>query len=132
MEAQDGSSQQPSGVFIPRTNLNEHQAKALLTAGIRCRGAAPIPNGDEPVKAPILTLERLVVLMNQHGKTRRASGRVAQRKRSTRKDWNIFNASGASSTTFFQMRNGNPSMNPAAQRLLALPFVVTAEDLSWR
>ncbi|MBW6167615.1 DUF3883 domain-containing protein [Pseudomonas aeruginosa] len=126
-EAQDGSLQQPSGVFIPRTNLNEHQAKALLEVGGRLvtEELRPFQTAMNQLGAPILTLERLVVLMESAMAKQVAGATEVDQERLEhfhRPLWSIINDllpdAGAS----------NPSTNPAVQRLLALPFVVT-EDL---
>ncbi|EKF72769.1 hypothetical protein A11A3_17045, partial [Alcanivorax hongdengensis A-11-3] len=64
-EAQDGSFQRPENVFIPRTLLNENQANALLEIGGRLAAEElrPYQTTMNQLGAPILTLERLVVLM---------------------------------------------------------------------
>ena len=59
-EAQDGSLQQPGGVFIPRTNLNEHQAKALLDVGGRlvAEELRPFQTAMNQLGATLLSLPR--------------------------------------------------------------------------
>ena len=126
-EAQDGSLQQPGGVFIPRTNLNEHQAKALLDVGGRlvAEELRPFQTAMNQLGAPILTLERLVVLMESAMAKQVAGATEVDQERLEhfhRPLWSIINDLLPDAGT------SNPSTNPAVQRLLTLPFVVT-EDL---
>ena len=126
-EAQDGSLQQPSGVFIPRTNLNEHQAKALLEVGGRlvAEDLRPFQTAMNQLGAPILTLERLVALMESALAQQVGGATEIDQERLEhfyRPLWSIINDLLPDAGT------SNPSTNPAVQRLLALPFVVT-EDL---
>ncbi len=126
-EAQDGSLQQPRGVFIPRTILNDHQAKALLELGGRlvAEELRPFQTAMNQLGASILTLERLVVLMGSAlaqkaaGATEVDQGRLEHFHRPL---WSIINDLLPDAGT------SNHSTNPSVQRLLALPFVVT-EDL---
>lgn len=125
--AQDNSIQLPSGVFLPRLPLNEHQAKALLEVGGRlvAEDLRPFQTAMNQAGAPILTLERLVGLLESSMSQQVAgSAEVDEQKLEQfyRPLWSIVNDllpdSGPS----------NPSMNPSIHRLLALPFIVT-EDL---
>lgn len=126
-KAQDGSLQHPGGVFISRTNLNEHQAKALLEVGARlvAEELRPFQTAMNQLGAPILTLERLVVLMESAMAKQVAGATEVDQERLEhfhRPLWSIINDLLPDAGT------SNPSTNPAVQRLLALPFVVS-EDL---
>ncbi len=127
VKAQDGSFQQPSGVFIPRTNLNEHQAKALLEVGGRLvsEDLRPFQNAMNQLGAPILTIERLVALMESTLAQQVGGATEIDQKRVEHfysPLWSIIN------DLLPEAVISNPSTNPAIKRLLALPFVVT-EDL---
>lgn len=125
--AQDGSVQRPGGVFLPRTPLNEHQAKALLEVGGRlaAEDLRPFQTAMNQLGAPILTLERLVGLLESAmaqqvgGATEVDENKLEQFYRPL---WSIIN------DLLPETGTANPSTNPSVQRLLALPFVVT-EDL---
>lgn len=124
VKAQDGSFQQPSGVFIPRTSLNEHQAKALLEVGGRLvsEDLRPFQNAMNQLGAPILTIERLVVLMESTLAQQVGGATKIDHKRVEHfysPLWSIINDLLPDAVT------SNPSTNPAIKRLLALPFVVT-------
>jgi len=125
--AQDGSLQCPSGVFLPRSPLDEHQAKALLEVGGRLvsEDLRPFQTAVNQLGAPILTLERLVTLL-ETAMAQQVPGttEVDEQKLEHfyRPLWSIINDLLPESGT------ANPASNPAVQRLLALPFVVT-EDL---
>ncbi|WP_026331244.1 DUF3883 domain-containing protein [Thioalkalivibrio sp. ALMg13-2] len=124
---QDGSIQAPSGVFLPRTSLNEHQAKALLEVGGRlpAEDLRPYHTAMNQLGAPILTLERLVGLLESAEAqqivqvTEVDENRLAQFYQPL---WSIVN------DLLPETAAANPDMNPPVQRLLTLPFVVT-EDL---
>ncbi|MFQ1742302.1 DUF3883 domain-containing protein [Aeromonas veronii] len=126
VKAQDGSFQQPSNVFIPRTHLNEHQAKALLEVGGRLvtEDLRPFQNAMTQLGAPILTIERLVALMESAlaqqvgGETEINQKRVQQFYSPL---WSIINDLLPDAVT------SSLSTNPAVKRLLALPFVVTED-----
>lgn len=127
VQAQDGSIQLPSGVFLPRTPLNEHQAKALLEIGGRlvAEDLRPFQTAMNQLGAPILTLERLVGLLESTmSRQVAAATEVTDEKveQFYRPLWSIVNDLLPDSGT------SNPSTNPSVQRLLALPFIVT-EDL---
>ncbi|EOX3399533.1 DUF3883 domain-containing protein [Vibrio cholerae] len=127
VKAQDGSFQQPSGVFIPRTNLNEHQAKALLEVGGRLvsEELRPFQNAMNQLGAPILTIERLVALLESALAQQVGGATEIDQKRVEHfynPLWSIINDLLPDAVT------SNPSTHPAVKRLLALPFVVT-EDL---
>lgn len=66
-EAQDGILHCPKGVFLARNPLNEYQAKALLEAGGRlvAENLKPFHTAMNQLGAPILTLERLVALLEK-------------------------------------------------------------------
>jgi ribosomal protein S24E len=123
--AQDGSLQCPNGVFLSRSPLNERQAKALLEVGGRlvAEDLRPFQTAMNQLGAPILTLERLVALLE--------SAMAQQVPGTTEVDqeklehfyqplWSIIND--------LLPETANPSTNSSVQRLLALPFVVS-EDL---
>lgn len=125
--AQDGSLQCPNGVFLPRSPLNEHQAKALLEVGCRlvAEDLRPFQTAMNQLGAPILTLERLVALLESAMAQQVAGATEVDEKKLEhfyRPLWSIINDLLPESGT------PNPAGNPAVQRLLALPFVVT-EDL---
>ncbi len=122
-KAQDGSFQQPSGVFIPRgANLNEHQAKALLEMGGRlvAEELRRFQTAMNQLGAPFLTLERLVELMKSAMAKQEAGATEVDQERLEhfyRPLWSIINDLLPENTHA-----------PAVQQLSALPFVVT-EDL---
>ena len=125
--AQDGSLQCPSGVFLPRTPLIECQATALLEVGGRlvAEDLRPFQTAMNQLGAPILTLERLVALMESALAQQVGGATEIDQERLEhfyRPLWSIINDLLPDAGT------SNPSTNPAVQRLLALPFVVT-EDL---
>lgn len=125
--AQDGSLQRPNGVFIPRSPLNEHQAKALLEVGGRlvAEELRPFQTAMNQLGAPILTLERLVVLLESAMAQQVAGATEVDQERLEhfyRPLWSIVN------DLLPEAGAVNPTTNPSVQRLLALPFVVT-EDL---
>ncbi|MHB2058573.1 protein NO VEIN domain-containing protein [Pseudomonas monsensis] len=125
--AQDGSLQRPNGVFLPRSPLNEYQAKALLEAGGRlvAEELRPFLTAMNQLGAPILTLERLVVLLESAMAQQVAGAMQVNQERLEhfyRPLWSIINDLLPESGT------ANLSANPSVQRLQALPFVIT-EDL---
>jgi len=124
---QDGSVQRPDGVFLDRSPLNKQQAMALATVGGR------LPTEDlrtyqtamNQLGAPILTLERMVTLLESSvAKQIVVSTEVDTEKlqRFYQPLWSIINDLLPDAGT------ANPNLNPAVQRLLALPILVT-EDL---
>ncbi len=125
--AQDDSLQCPNGVFLPRSPLNEHQAKALLEVGGRLvtEDLRPFRNSMIQLGGQDLTLDRLVGLL-QSAMAQQVAGatEVDEEKLEHfyRPMWSIINGLLPESGT------PTPSANPAIQRLLALPFLVT-EDL---
>lgn len=124
---QDGSVQLPSSVFLPRSPLTSHQAKALLEVGGRlvAEDLRPFQTAMNQMGAPILTFERLVNLLEQAmaqqiaGETQVGEERLESFYRPL---WSMVNDLLPEAVT------QNPGTNPAIQRLLAVPFVVT-EDL---
>ncbi len=125
--AQDGSLQCPSGVFLPRSPLNEHQAKALLEIGGRLvsEDLRPFQTAMNQLGASILTLERLVALLETAMAQQVAGAAEVDEQKLEhfyRPLWSIINDLLPDAGT------ANPSTNPSVQRLLGLPFVVT-EDL---
>ncbi|HGJ8933628.1 TPA: DUF3883 domain-containing protein [Pseudomonas aeruginosa] len=125
--AQDGSLQCPNGVFLPRTSLNEHQAKALLEVGGRlvAEDLRPFQTAMNQLGAPILTLERLVALLTSAMAQQVAGATEVDEQKLEhfyRPLWSIIN------DLLPEAAAANPSTNQSVQRLLALPFVVT-EDL---
>lgn len=125
--AQDGSLQRPTGVFLPRSPLNEHQAKALLEIGGRLviEELRPFQTAMNQLGAPILTLERLVVLLESATKQQTAGATEIDQERLEHfycPLWSIIN------DLLPDSGSANPGTNPSVQRLLTLPFIVT-EDL---
>lgn len=125
--AQDGSVQCPNGVFLPRSPLNEYQAKALLEVGGRlvAEDLRPFQTTMNQLGAPILTLERLVALLESAMAQQVAGATEVDEEKLEhfyRPLWSIIN------DLLPEAGTANQSTNPSVQRLLALPFVVT-EDL---
>lgn len=125
--AQDGSVQCPNGVFLPRSPLNEYQAKALLEVGGRlvAEDLRPFQTAMNQLGAPILTLERLVALLESAMAQQVAGATEVDEEKLEhfyRPLWSIIN------DLLPEAGTANQSANPSVQRLLALPFVVT-EDL---
>jgi len=125
--AQDGTLQLPSGVFIPRTApLSVHQAKALQELGGRlvAEKLRPFQTAMIQLGAPLLILERLVVLM-ESAMTQQVAGETEidheRLEQFHRPLWSIINDLMPDAVT------SNPGANPAVKRLLALPFVVTED-----
>ena len=124
---QDGSVQCPSGVFLPRGPLSSHQAKALLEIGGRliAEDLRPFQTAINQMGAPILTFDRLVTLLEQ-AMAQQVPGELqieAARLESFYSPlWGMVNDLLPDSATSM------PATNPAIQRLLAIPFLVT-EDL---
>ena len=127
VHAQDGSIQRPNGVFLPRSPVDAHQAKALLEVGGRLvsEDLRPFQTAINQLGAPILTLDRLVGLLESAmaqqipGETEIDKERVEYFYRPL---WSIINDLLPESVTI------KSTNNPAVQRLMALPFIVT-EDL---
>lgn len=125
--AQDGSIQCPSGVFLPRTPFDEHQASALLEIGGRlgAEDLRPFQTAMNQLGAPILTFDRLVgllessVALNDVGAKQPDLNKLEHFYKHL---WSIVNDLLPESGT------SNPNLNPSVKRLLALPFLVT-EDL---
>ncbi|WP_339867531.1 DUF3883 domain-containing protein [Pseudohongiella nitratireducens] len=125
--AQDGSFQCPGGVFLPRSPLNEHQAKALLEVGGRlvAEDMRAFHTAMNQLGAPILTLDRLVALLGLTLPQQVTSAtEVDEQKLENffRPLWSIINDLLPDSLTW------NVSNNPTIQRLAELPFIVT-EDM---
>ena len=125
--AQDGSLQCPSGVFLPRTPLNEHQARSLLEIGGRliAEELRPFQTAMNQLGAPILTFERLVALLTSAMARQVAGAREVEEQKLEhfyQPLWSIIN------DLLPEAAGANPSTTPLVQRLLALPFIVT-EDL---
>ena len=127
--ARDGSFQRPKGVFIPRNPLDEYQAKALLVIGGRLvdEDLRPFQTAMNQLGAPILTLERLVTLL-ESAMAQQATGATEvddeKLEHFYRPLWSIINDLLPEGGTV------NPSSNPSVQRLLALPFVVTQDQFA--
>ncbi|OZG70877.1 hypothetical protein BTA51_23865 [Hahella sp. CCB-MM4] len=122
-EARDGSLQQPSGVFLPRITLNEQQATALLEVGgkLVTEELRPFQTAMNQLGAPILTLERLVALLESAmAKLVAGSTEIDQERLEPfyRSLWSIIN----------ELLPETETTNPTIKRLLALPCAVT-EDL---
>lgn len=125
--AQDSSLQLPNSVFLPRSPLNDHQAKALLEVGGRlvAEDLRPFHNAMTQLGAPILTLDRLVALLASSLAQQVAEATEVEEQRLEhfyRPLWSIIN------DLLPEQVSANPIINPSVQRLLDLPFVVT-EDL---
>ena len=124
---QDGSVQRPSGVFLPRSPLTTPQAKTLLEIGGRlvAEDLRQFQTAINQLGAPILTFDRLVTLLEQ-AMAQQIPG--VEQVDAVRLDnfyrplWNMVN------DLLPDALNQTPTTNPAIQRLLAIPFVVT-EDL---
>jgi len=125
--AQDGSFQCPNSVFLPRTPLNEHQARALLEVGgsLVAEYLRPYQTAMSQLGAPLLTLDRLVTLLAT-AMPQQVAGTTAVDEQKLeqfyRPLWSVINDLLPDSAA------PNSARNPAVQRLLALPFIVT-EDL---
>ena len=125
--AQDGSVQRPSGVFFPRDRLTNHQAKTLLEVGGRlvAEDLRPFQTAIIQLGAPILTLDRLVSLLEQamakqvHGEVQVEEPKLESFYHPL---WGIIN------DLLSEGVNQAPSTKSAIQRLLNIPFLVT-EDL---
>lgn len=124
---QDGSVQHPSGVFLPRSPLTSHQAKTLLEVGGRlvAEDLRPFQTAMNQLGAPILTFDRLVNLLEQ-AMAQQVPGEVqveeARLESFYRPLWSMVN------DLLPEAATQNSGTNPAIQRLLAIPFVIT-EDL---
>lgn len=125
--SEDGNLQRPSGVFLPRSPLTTHQAKALLEVGGRLV-AEDLRQFQTPINqlgAPILTFDRLVNLLEQ-AMAQQVPGQVQVEEERFesfyRPLWSMVN------DLLPEAANQNPGTNPAIQRLTSIPFVVT-EDL---
>ncbi|XKF14679.1 DUF3883 domain-containing protein [Halomonas sp. BLK-85] len=125
--AYDGTFQSPKGVFLPRSPLNDYEANALLEVGGRLVNEVlrPFQTAMNQLGAPILTLERLVVLLESAMVQQVAGETKVDHERMEyfyRPLWSIIN------DLLPDTVKVSPSKNPSLQRLLALPFIVT-EDL---
>ena len=125
--AQDGTTQRPSGVFLPRTPFNEHQTKALLELGGRMAAEElrPFQTAMNQLGAPILTLDRLVGLLESSIDQDDAGAKQTDIDRLDsfyKHLWSI--------VTDLLPETGatDPDSNPSVKRLLVLPFILT-EDL---
>ena len=122
--AQDGSVQRPGGVFFPRGPLTSHQAGALLEVGGRlvAEDLRPFQTAINQLGAPILTFDRLVTLLEQamaQQVPRSVQVEAARLESFYRPLWSMVN------DLLPDAANPTPATNPAIQRLLAIPFVVT-------
>lgn len=121
--AQDGTVQRPSGVFLPRGPFTSLQAQALLEVGGRlvAEELSPFHTAMNQLGAPLLTFDRLVNLLEQamaqhvHGEMQVEESRLEKFYRPL---WSMVN----------DLSPDAANQNPAIQRLLAVPFIVT-EDL---
>jgi len=125
--AQDGSIQRPNGVFLPRTPFDEHQTKAFLGVGGRLstEDLRPFQTAMNQLGAPILTLERLVGLLEFSMAEQEAGAREVDENKLEqffRPLWSIIN------DLLPEVGTTSPSTKPSVQRLRALPFITT-EDL---
>ncbi len=123
---QDGTNQCPSAVFLPRTTFNEHQTKALLEVGGRLvtEELRPLQTAMNQLGAPILTLERLVALMESALAQQVAGADEVDQARLEHFHqplWRIIN------DLLPDAGSAAPTMNSAVQRLKALPFLVTED-----
>jgi hypothetical protein len=125
--AQDGSIQRPDGVFLPRSPLTSHQAKTLLEIGGRlvAENLRPFQIAINQLGAPLLTFDRLVTLLEQAMMVQ-APGEVQVEAEKLDNFylplWSLVN------DLLPDAANQTPATNPAIQRLLGIPFIVT-EDL---
>ncbi len=124
--AHDGSIQRPDGVFISRSPLNDYQAKAMLEIGGRfvTEELRPFQTAMNQLGAPILTLERLVVLLESAMAEQMARTIEVNHERLEhfyRPLWSIIN------DLLPEVVTTSPSTNPSVQRLLALPLIVTED-----
>lgn len=125
--AQDGSLQRPSSVFLPRSQLTSQQAKTLQEIGGRLvvEDLRTFQTAINQLGAPILTFDRLVTLL-ERAMAQQAPGEVeveAERLESFYHPlWSMVN------DLLPDAASQMPATNPAIQRLMAIPFVVT-EDL---
>ncbi|AOW15537.1 hypothetical protein LPB72_07195 [Hydrogenophaga crassostreae] len=125
--AQDGSVQRPDGVFLPRGPLTTQQANTLLEVGGRlvAEDLRPFQTALNQLGAPILTFDRLVNLLEQAMAQQVPGERQVEAKRVDSfylPLWSMVN------DLLPDAANQTPGTNPAIQRLLAIPFMVT-EDL---
>lgn len=125
--AQDGTTQPPSGVLLPRSQLNEFQVKALGEMGGRVviEDLRPYQNALNQLGAPILTLERLTNLMATAFANQEAGvSKIPDEKVEGfyRPLWSIVNDLLPESST------QPSSLNPSVHKLLGIPFVVTDDS----
>lgn len=125
--AQDGTTQPPSGVLLPRSQLNEFQVKALGEMGGRVviEDLRPYQNALNQLGAPILTLERLINLMATAFASHEAGvSEIPDQKVEGfyRPLWSIVNDLLPESST------QPSSLNPSVHKLLGIPFVVTEDS----
>lgn len=125
--AQDGTTQPPSGVMLPRSQLNEFQVNALGEMGGRVviEDLRPYQNALNQLGAPILTLERLTNLMATAFASHEAGvSEIPDQKVEGfyRPLWSIVNDLLPESST------QPSSLNPSVHKLLGIPFVVTEDS----
>lgn len=123
-EAQDGLLHCPKGVFLARNPLNEYQAKALFEVGGRlvAENLKPFHTAMNQLGAPILTLERMVALLEKAmGQQVAGASKVDEQKLDDfyRPMWSILN------DLLPEAGTANLNTNHTVQRLLNLPVVVT-------
>lgn len=122
--AQDGSVQRPSGVFVSRVPLTRHQAKTLLEVGGRlvADDLRSFQTVIIQLGAPILTLDRFVTLLERAMAQRGPENFQVEEARLEsfyRPLWSLVN------DLLPDVTNQTSTRNPAIQRLLAIPFIVT-------
>jgi hypothetical protein len=126
-QAQDGSVQRPSAVFLPGSPLKSHQAKVLQELGgkLVSEDLRPFHTAINQLGAPILIFERLVNLL-EHAMKQQVPGEVrveeVRLESFYRPLWSMINDLLPEAVT------QTPVTKQALQRLKAIPFLVT-EDL---
>lgn len=123
--AQDGSVQCPRGIFLPfRGYPTSQQSKTLLEFGGRfvAEEINSFRNTIQELGAPILTFDRLVTLLGQ-AFAQKSPGHVQIDMERLENFyfplWSMIN------DLLPDAANQTPTTNPAIQRLLAIPFLVT-------
>lgn len=123
--AQDGSVQRPHGIFLPFKGYpTSQQSKTLLEFGGRfvAEEINSFRNTIQELGAPILTFDRLVTLLGQ-ALSPQSPGQVPIDMERLENFyyplWSMVN------DLLPDAANQTPVTNPAIQRLLAIPFVVT-------
>ncbi len=121
----DGSIRRPDEVFLPPGTLEVDQAEALLEVGGRvvAEELGPFRNAMIQVGAPLLTLERLVGLLESTLSERVGSSRVDDERMASfhRPLWHVLDGLIPAPEQF------GPGTRDAVDRLKRLPLVVTED-----